>query len=249
MDHLPRSICQARAGLMPALVFLRRTEGGRGVCVVQTCTDARSACKAAHVGTTCPTPRSKRLRRCAFPTCAAVQPLVLRLQAALGSGFSLQAAFWYQNAMLAQQEKPKTQPASPAAVSYTAYNLAFLHFEFRSRYISRYENLKFGFLPFVVASIVAMVFFSAVFAARAPAMGNSADRAWQLSQLMEGVLTAFNPSHGSLSYVQAGHCVSKQIGRHDAACQGCPRCVSRSPVLGTPQSRTALWGEEKQRSD
>ena len=89
--------------------------------------------------------------------------------------------------------------------------------------------MKLGFLPFVVASIVAMVFFSAVFAARAPAMGNSADRAWQLSQLVEGVSTAFNPSHGSLSYVQAGHCVSKQIGRHDAACQGCPRCVSRSP--------------------
>ena len=95
-------------------------------------------------------------------------------------------------------------------------------------------------------------------------MGNSADRAWQLSQLMEGVLTAFNPSRGSLSCVEtncvsfasvqarkfnhsvsfsfphevgyfvgtpfmAGHCVSKQIGRHDAACQGCPRCVSRSP--------------------
>ena len=74
-----------------------------------------------------------------------------------------------------------------------------------------------------------MVFFSAVFAARAPAMGNSADRAWQLSQLVEGASTAFNPSHGSLSYVQAGHCVSKQIGRHDAACQDCPRCVSRSP--------------------
>ena len=95
-------------------------------------------------------------------------------------------------------------------------------------------------------------------------MGNSADRAWQLSQLVEGVLTAFNPSHGSLSCVETncvsfasvqarklnhsvcfsfphevgyfvgtpfipGHCVSKQIGRHDAACQGCPRCVSRSP--------------------
>ena len=60
-------------------------------------------------------------------------------------------------------------------------------------------------------------------------MGNSADRAWQLSQLVEGVSTAFNPSHGSLSYVQAGHCVSKQIGRHDEACHGYPRCVSRSP--------------------
>ena len=105
-----------------------------------------------------------------------------------------------------------------------------LHFGFLfSRYISRYAGSKFDFLPFVVVTIVAMVFFSAVFAARAPAMGNSADRAWQLSQLMEGVLTAFNPSHGSLSCVQAGHCVSKQIGRHDAACQGCPRCVSRSP--------------------
>ena len=95
-------------------------------------------------------------------------------------------------------------------------------------------------------------------------MGNSADRTWQFSQLVEGVLTAFNPSHGSLSCVKtnsvsfafaqvrklnrsvcfsfphevgyfvgtpfiARRCVSKQIGRHDAACHGCPRCFSRSP--------------------
>ena len=73
--------------------------------------------------------------------------------------------------------------------------------------MSRYVNLKFRFLSVVVASIVAIVFFSAVFAARAPAMGNSADRAWQLSQLVEGVLTAFNPSHGSLSCVET-NCVS-----------------------------------------
>ena len=37
---------------MPALAFLRCTVGGRGVCVAQTCTDARSAGKAAHGGTT-----------------------------------------------------------------------------------------------------------------------------------------------------------------------------------------------------
>ena len=42
-------------------------------------------------------------------------------------------------------------------------------------------------------------------------------------------LYCFQPCHGSLSCAQAGHCVSKQIGRHDAACQDCPRCVSRSP--------------------
>ena len=138
-----------------------------------------------------------------------------------------------------------------------------MRFGCRSRYISRYVNLKFGFLPFVVASIVAMVFLRRICSSR-PGDGDSADRAWQLSQLVEGVLTAFNPSHGSLSCVKtncvsfasaqarklnrsvcfsfphevgyfvgtlfmAGHCVSKQIGRHDAACQGCPRCVSRSP--------------------
>ena len=38
-------------------------------------------------------------------------------------------------------------------------------------------------------------------------MGNSADRAWQLSQHVEGVLTACNPSHGSLSCVET-NCVS-----------------------------------------
>ena len=35
MDHLLCSICKARAGLMPALVFLRRTVGGRGVYVAE----------------------------------------------------------------------------------------------------------------------------------------------------------------------------------------------------------------------
>ena len=70
-------------------------------------------------------------------------------------------------------------------------------------------------------------------------MGNSADRAWPLSQLVEGVSTAFNPSHGSLSCVQARHCVSKQIGRHDAACQGCPRCVflARRKLAASGSSR------------
>ena len=72
--------------------------------------------------------------------------------------------------------------------------------------------MKFGSLPFVVASIVAMVFFSAVFAARAPAMGNSADRVWQLSQLVEGVLTAFNPSYGCLSCVKTNCGVVRVAG-------------------------------------
>ena len=52
MDHLLRSICKARAGLMPALAFLRRMVGGRGICVAQTCADARATCKTAHGGTT-----------------------------------------------------------------------------------------------------------------------------------------------------------------------------------------------------
>ena len=46
----------------------------------------------------------RRANGCAdvcFLTFAVVQPLIFRPEAALGSGFSLQAAFWYQNAMLA----------------------------------------------------------------------------------------------------------------------------------------------------
>ena len=108
-----------------------------------------------------------------------------------------------------------------------------------------------------------MVFLRRICSSR-PGDGDSADRAWQLSQLVEGVSTAFNHSHGCLSCVEtncvsfastqarklnrsvcfsfphevgyfvgtpfiARRCVSKQVGQHDAACQGCPRCVSRSP--------------------
>ena len=133
--------------------------GGRGVCAAQTCTDARSARKTAYVGTTCPTPRSKRLRRCAFLTCAAVRPLIFRPVAAFGSGFSLQAAFWYQNAMLAlflRGKKSLKRSLSLMPPFRTPHIIwLFLHFEFRSRYISRYAGSKFDFLPFVVATIVA----------------------------------------------------------------------------------------------
>ena len=77
-----------------------------------------------------------------------------------------------------------------------------MRFGCRSRYISRYASLKFEFLPCVVASIVAMVFLRRICSSRPGDGGNSADRAWQLSQLVEGVLTAFNLSHGSLSCVK-----------------------------------------------
>ena len=43
-------------------------------------------------------------------------------------------------------------------------------------------------------------------------MGNSADRAWQLSQLVEGALTAFNPCHGSLSCVETNCGVVRVAG-------------------------------------
>ena len=119
MDHLLCSICKASAGLMPALAFLRRTAGGRGVCVVQTCTDARSACKTAHVGTTRPTPQSKRLRRCAFSDLC--RSSAVNLPPAGGIGVRVFPASCVlvpkrdACAFLARQEKPKTQPDSHSA--------------------------------------------------------------------------------------------------------------------------------------
>ena len=102
------------------ILFSSRRHGGRTrrLCGIDL-TDARSVCKTAHVGTMRPTPRSKWLRRCAFLACAVVQPSTLRSQAALGSGFSLQAAFWYQNAMLALfLRSKKSQKCSPILIPF-----------------------------------------------------------------------------------------------------------------------------------
>ena len=123
---------------------------------------AQSACKTAHVGTTRPTPRSKRLRQCALSDLCRSSTINSPPTGGIGVRVLPASCVLVPKrdacAFLAQQEKPETQPESPVTVSYTAYNLAFLHFEFRSRYISRYVNLKFSFLPFVVVTIVAMVF-------------------------------------------------------------------------------------------
>ena len=145
---------------MPALAFLRRMVGRRGVCVVQTCTrDARSACKTAHVGTTRLTSRNKWLRRCAFPTCAIVQPLVLRLQEALGSGFSLQAAFWYQNAMLALfLRSKKSQKCSPILIP--------LRRIFCFSFCTSHKIQNFCVSDFAVATLVAMVFLRRICSSR-----------------------------------------------------------------------------------
>ena len=96
---------------MPALVFLRRTVGGRGVCVAQTCTDAQLARKTAHIGTTRPTPQSKRLRRCAFSDLCRSSTVNSPLAGGIGvrvlTASRILVPKCYACAFLAQQEKPK----------------------------------------------------------------------------------------------------------------------------------------------
>ena len=95
------------------------TVGGRGVCVVQTSTDARSARKTAHVGTTRPTPQSKWLRRCAFSDLCRSSAVNLPPGGGIGVRVLPASAVLISSgdacAFLAQQEKPKTQPAFHAA--------------------------------------------------------------------------------------------------------------------------------------
>ena len=66
-------------------------------------------------------------------------------------------------------------------------------------------------------------------------MGNSADRAWQLSQLVEGVSTAFNPSHGSLSCVKTNSVsfASAQV-----------RKLNHSVCFSFPHKVATLWGPQ-----
>ena len=115
----------------------------------------------------------RRANGCAdvrFLTCAVVQPSTLRSQAALGSGFSLQAAFWYQNAMLARvvadcaasrrlfmlriKKSSLIRFVAPPFQNANSSLVCILVFFF-SRYMSRYAGSKFDFLTFVVATIVA----------------------------------------------------------------------------------------------
>ena len=97
MDHLLRSICKARAGLMPALVFCAARWADAAFVWRRP---ARMRGQPAK-----PYTSAQRAPRCGANGCAderfVVQPSTFRPEAALGSGFSLQAAFWYQNAMLA----------------------------------------------------------------------------------------------------------------------------------------------------
>ena len=125
------------------------TVGGRGVCVAQTCTDARSACKTAHVGTTRPTPRSKRLRRCAFSDLC--RSSAVNLPSGGGIGVRVLPASrilvpkCYACAFLAQQEKPKRRPI-----------LVLFRRIFRFSFCTSHEIQHFCASDVVVATLVAM---------------------------------------------------------------------------------------------
>ena len=137
----------------PIEVFIlfssRRTVGGRGICVAQTCTDARSACKTAHVGTTCPTQRSKWLRRCAFSDLCRSSAVNLPPGGGIGARVLPASAVLISNsdacAFLAQQEKPEVLPVA-----------GIIQKEISIFFRTRPEIPPFCTLDSVVATIVAM---------------------------------------------------------------------------------------------
>ena len=108
----PKRITQSKFFIL----FSSRRHGGwtRRLRNVDLRADAQSACKTAPVGTTRPTPQSKRLRRCAFsdlcrssavnlPSGGGIRVRVLPASRVL-------VPKCYACAFLARQEKPKTQP-------------------------------------------------------------------------------------------------------------------------------------------
>ena len=125
------------------------TEGGRTVCVAQTCTDARSACKTAHIGTTRPTQRSKRLRRCAFSDLCRSSAVNLPSGGGIGVRVFPASCVLVPKrdacAFLAQQEKPKRRPI-----------LVLFRRIFRFSFCTSHEIQIFCASDAVVATIVAM---------------------------------------------------------------------------------------------
>ena len=94
-----------------------------------------------------------------FLTCAAVQLLIFRPEAALGSGFSLQAAFWYQNAMLALFLRSKKS---------LKRSLILIPFRriFCFSFCTSHEIQNFYTSDAVVATLVAMVFLRRICSSR-----------------------------------------------------------------------------------
>ena len=125
------------------------TMGGRGVCAAQTCTAARSACKTAHIGTTRPTPRSKRLRRCAFSDLCRSSAVNLPSGGGIGVRVFPASCVLVPKrdacAFLAQQEKPKRRQI-----------LVLFRRIFRFSFCTSHEIQHFCASDFVVATLVAM---------------------------------------------------------------------------------------------
>ena len=100
-----------------------------------------------------PHPSARRAPRRGANGCAderfVVQPSTFRPEAALGSGFSLQAAFWYQNAMLALfLRSKKSQKCSPILIP--------LRRIFCFSFCTSHEIQNFCASDAVVATLVAM---------------------------------------------------------------------------------------------
>ena len=99
------------------------TVGGRGVCVAQTCTGAVSLQNHTRRHDT-----PHAAEQTAAPTCVSglcrSSPVNSPPAGGIGVRVLPASAVLISNgdacAFLAQQEKPKTQPASPVTVSYTA---------------------------------------------------------------------------------------------------------------------------------
>ena len=110
---------------------------------------ARPACKTAHIGTTRPTPRSKRLRRCAFSDLC--RSSAVNLPSGGGIGVRVLPASCVlvpkrdACAFLAAQEKPKRRPI-----------LVLFRRIFRFSFCTSHEIQHFCASDVVVATLVSM---------------------------------------------------------------------------------------------
>ena len=133
------------------ILFSLRRHGGwtRRLRNVDLRVDARSVCKTAPVGTTCPTSRSKWLRRCAFSDLCRSSTINSPPGGDIGvrvlPASCVLVPKCYACAFLAQQEKPEVLPV--AGIMQKEISIFFR---------TRPESPPFCTLDSVVATIVAM---------------------------------------------------------------------------------------------
>ena len=132
-------------------IFLHAaTVGGRGVCVAQTCTDARSACKTAHRHNAPHAAEQMAAPMCISDLCRSSTVNLSARRRHWGQGSPCKLRFWYQTTQCLRFSCAARKAKSVVRFSFRLEEFFDFHF------VQAMKSQNFCASDAVVATLVAM---------------------------------------------------------------------------------------------